>query len=532
MSSNPFADEPITPDLDIKLPDGTVITRQQMEYELKRELYRRRATQDYLSYVQYTIPEYIAGKVQRYIANQVNEFLNKKTKNALDILLISMPPQHSKSFTVTETVASYYLGRHPRRRAAIVSYGDDLAQLFGRRNKQKIEEYHPELFGHRLASSPNNNTEFELDNNKGGCISRGVFGGITGRGVHLMVIDDPYKNREDADSETYREKVWAEWLNTFKPRIAPGGKLIVIQTRWHEDDLFGRLAATEDHATVINLPVECDDPESDPLGRNFGDSLSPEIGKDRVWLEDFKKSYTSKAGARAWQSLYMGRPTALGGNIIKTNWWQYYDSLPDNIRYTCMSIDATFKAAEENDFVSIQIWKKKNNNFYLVDLINKRLTFTDTIKAIKMFKEKYPETKYILIEEKANGSAIIDVLSREFIGIIPINPEGGKVTRVNAVSHAIESKHVFLPEYAGFTGEFVEQCAAFPSGKHDDMVDAMSQALNRMIYVDGEDEEPEEEKRYRVYTPDMLQDYMLASSQLREHLHKIWGYPIEDDYEY
>lgn len=529
--SNPFAEEAITPDKDIVMPDGTTLTRKQMEYEVKRELYKRRATQDYLAYVQYTIPEYIDGKVQRYICNVVDAFLKKKTKNAIDILLISMPPQHSKSFSITETVPSFYLGRYPTRRAAIVSYGDDLAQLFGRRNRQKVGEYHPELFGRGLANSPNNNTEFELDNNKGGCISRGVFGGITGRGVHLMVIDDPYKNREDADSENYREKVWAEWLNTFKPRIAPGGKLIVIQTRWHEDDLYGRMAATEEDVTIINLPVECDDIEHDPLGRNYGDSLAPEIGKDNQWLESFKKSYTTKQGSRAWQSLYMGRPTAQGGNIIKRHWWRYYDRLPDNVRYTCMSVDATFKADEGNDFVSIQIWKKKNNKFYLVDLLNKRLTFTETVAAITKFKNQYPEIGYILIEEKANGSAIIDILSRTFIGLIPVNPQGGKTARVNAVTPAIESGVVFLPEYAQFTGEFIEQCSAFPSGKHDDMVDAMSQALNRMIFVDADVENEDTDNfRFTVYTTDMLEDYMVAGPELREHLHNIWGYPVEEEY--
>lgn len=420
------------------------------------------------------------GALATFLTEKVQQFIETETGNAYDILCISVPPQHGKSMSVTETLPSWYLCRWPHKRVIEISYSEDFAQLFGRRNKSKIEKF-GHIFRVNLASSPNSNTEFETEAG-GGMISRGALSGVTGRPCELMIIDDPIKTRQDADSENHRNKIWDEWENSWKSRLAAGAKVIVIQTRWHEDDLTGRIINQEKNVTVINIPCEAE--ENDPLGRKPGQALAPEIGKDDKWLQQFKEGYSNKSGSRAWNALYQGRPTSAEGNLLKREWWQFYTEAPQ-LKAVILSVDASFKGNEDNDYVSIQVWGKRDANYYLLDRVKDHFTFLETLEAIRATKAKYPEAHATLIEDKANGSAIIDVLRKEITGIIAVNPEGGKIARVNAVSGAIEAGQVYLPKYAAFTGEFIEECAAFPNAAHDDDVDCMSQALNRLIYYSG-----------------------------------------------
>lgn len=374
-----------------------------------------------------------------------------------------------------------------------------------------------------LAEAPRSNVEFETTK-KGRCISRGILSGLTGNTADLFIIDDPIKNRQEADSETTRNTIWNEYLNSVRTRIKPGGKLIVIQTRWHEEDLYGLIAKNEKNVTIINIPCECDDPEHDVLGRKLGDSLCPEIGRGDAWLREFKQAYVGKEGSRAWTALYQGKPVAMEGNLIKREWWKFYDTLPE-LPYIIISVDAAFKDGDDNDFVAIQVWGKLNRDYYLIDAIKKHLNFVDTLDAIRSFRSRY-DAIFILIEDKANGTAIINVLSSEMEGVIPVKPEGGKVTRANAVSPAIESGRVHLPRFASFVEDFMSECSSFPNGAHDDQVDAMTQALNRMIYVDADVIAPKHIK-YTTYTDDMLEDFMNANDELQTYLLELWGFPTQ-----
>jgi hypothetical protein len=306
--------------------------------ELRKELARR----EYASYCEYVHQGmWKRGKAVEYICNQIQAFIEETTDNAYDILVLSMPPQHGKSLTITETLPSYYLMKNPTHRVVEISYSEDFAQLFGRRNRQKIKEFGGVLFGTELADTPNSNTEFELSNNIGGMISRGVMSGVTGRPCNLMIIDDPIKNMQEADSPTYRERIKAEWNASFKTRFASGAKVILIQTRWHEDDLAGYIIKNEKNVRVVNLPCEAED--NDPLGREKGQALAPEIGKGDKWLQSFKEGFITTEGQRTWLALFQGKPTAQEGNLIKRTWWRYYkkEELPQ-MPVLALSIDATF----------------------------------------------------------------------------------------------------------------------------------------------------------------------------------------------
>ena len=418
----------------------------------------------------------------------VQTFIEDDTGHPYDIMLLSTPPQVGKSVTITETLPSWYLGRYPENRVIELSYGADFAKRFGRRNREKINEF-GFIFGIGLKSDTKSVEEFELSNGLGGMVSTGVGGSVTGRKCNLLIIDDPIKNREDADSERYRNKVWEEWVNSFKTRLSAGAKVIVIQTRWHEDDLYGRLKS-DPYARVYNFPMEAE--EDDPLGRKVGEPLCPEIGKDEAWLAAFKEALIKgdeesegQSGIRAWNALYQGRPTAQEGNLLQRDWWQYYE-LSDEMKFEhmVMSVDAAFKDHETSDFVAVEIWAKRGPNLYLVDLVRKHLNFQGTMNMIQQKKALYP-IEQILVEDKANGTAIIEVLRRKIMGIVPVEPRGSKESRVNAISFAIESGNVFLPSNKRFTGMFIEECSQFPNGKHDDMVDSMSMALMKLIWSPG-----------------------------------------------
>lgn len=437
------------------------------------------------------------SKFHRDLCDRVQEFIEKPTDKAFEIMIINTPPQHGKSTTITETLPSWYLMKHPDESVIQVSYGDDLAERFGKRNLEKVKE-HGHIFGVEVDPKKATSREFQILGRKGRMISKGIGSGLTGHSGHLIIIDDPVKNREQADSERTRDSVWSEFTDSIISRTQAGSKIVLIMTRWHEDDLAGRiLAEMPDVVTYVNYECECES-DDDPLGRRkrvqredgtveMGEALCPEIGKGQKWLEEFKKLHISENGRRSWEALYQGHPTIMEGNLLKKAWWEYYnadDYRDGRMRFDQMiaSLDATFKDGEKNDYVALEIWGKIENRYYLVDLINEHLNFADTVRKLRLMIARYPRLGAIYIEDKANGPAIITTLKNEVAGIIPVSPDASKESRVNAISFLIEAHNVYLPRDREFTHKFVEQCAKFPNDKHDDMVDSMSMALNKLHY--------------------------------------------------
>lgn len=423
-------------------------------------------------------------RMARYLATEVQNFIEEDTGNAYDILVIQTPPQVGKSTTITESLPSWLMGKYPEKRVILGSYNDETAERFARRNKEKIVAYGKVLFGIEIGKV-NRSTEFELDGHLGRLISRGILGGVTGNPADFMLIDDGIKNRQEADSPSYRRKLWDEWQNSFKSRLAAHAKVIVIGTPWHEDDYMATMLRTEDNIRLIRLPIEAE--ENDPLGRGVGEALCPELGKDNNWLQQFKASYQASAegGQRAWSALYQCSPRVEGGNLVKREWWKYYDPKEAPVFATeVISVDAAFKDADTNDYVSVTVWGKSGNDYYLRYCLNRHLDFTNTLATIRSVRSLYPNARTVLIEDKANGSAIINVLQKEMF-CVPVNPKGGKVARVNAVSAAIESGHVYVPAEAPWVAEYLDQWSAFPAGAHDDMVDSSSQALSYLLYANG-----------------------------------------------
>jgi predicted phage terminase large subunit-like protein len=421
-------------------------------------------------------------------------------------LLISLPPQEGKSSRVTKTGSLWALTRNPELRLGIASYAQSLAEGFGREVRNTITTLNGDEgtldLGLRIARDNGSARRWQLDGHRGGIVCVGIGSGLTGRPLDALVIDDPFADAEQAGSAYYRDRVWDWWQSVGAPRLAPGAPAIVILTRWHEDDLAGRLVAAEDghRWRVINIPALADhDPEkgqSDPLGREPGEWLQSARGRTVAEWEQIR----IQAGSRVFAALYQGRPSPDAGNVWQRQWWRRYPvplwsqhpGRPDAyLVHECDEIiaswDMAFADTKGSDYVAGQIWARRGANVYLLDQVRKRLSFTDTLTAFAAMVARWPQATRKLVENKANGPAVISSLKSKIPGIVAITPTESKYARATAVAPFIEAGNVFLPdpEIALFdTEEFVNECAAFPNDAHDDQVDGASQALSELL-LDG-----------------------------------------------
>lgn len=541
------------------------------------ELKRRELIRDYPSFVSFVNDGFCMTKFHKFVTSTIQEFLSVKTGKAFDILLLSVPPRHGKSFCVTETLPVWFLGNHPKGEVILCSYQSTFAEGFSKICRDKFNAYAPSIF----KTGPDKTlqrAELWATEQGGRCRAAGLDAGITGYGAELFIIDDPIKNAAEAGSEVIIRKIMAEMGPSVQSRIYPGGKLIVIQTRWVENDVVGFIQ--DNWADFIwaniNLPCEYDDEAArlgpDPLGRSLGDSLmGPHLGdpilpqkiaNDNNWLKSKKMVVLAAEGQRVWNSLYQGRPTGATGNMFDSTWYKTFSrrefllerdaaTVPPNevhsrhkFEYLQLSVDATFKNGDENDFVAIGLRGVYQGGVYLYYQVNKRLSFTETLAKIKWLCAEFPEIDELVIEDKANGPAIADVL-RYADGVPPIvavNPMGGKVSRAQAITPFVSAGNYYIAEEletseidwhvpTEMTGRerVIQQHKSFPYGKHDDMVDEDSQGTIRLIkLVTGET--PRAERRFVRYThwyPDMWEDFEQMTSLEQERFIQTYGAPEE-----
>lgn len=416
-------------------------------------------------------------------------------------LIISMPPQEGKSQRASRRFPLWCLLRNPDLRIAMASYEARIAERWGRTVRDDIRQ-NPHL-GLFIRDDISSQKEWQLESHDGGMYSAGVGGALTGRPVDLLLIDDPVKGREQADSETIREKTWEWWTDTALSRLAPGAPVILILTRWHDDDLAGRLIAeAPDEWEVINIPAEAED-EDDVLGRDIGEFMISARGRSIEQWEARKNA----SGPKTWASLYQGHPSPDEGGIFpREEEWARYDhpmwierdngtciipGLGENGYELVQSWDMTFKDTKGSDFVVGQVWLRVGIHAYLLDQVRARLNFNATVEAVQAMTAKWPQAIAKLIEDKANGSAVISHLAKKVPGMIPIEPEGSKVARANAVSPFVFAKNVHLPNSSILpnVANLLEEAKNFPNAKNDDTIDSMSQALSYLMLHDLLDNE-------------------------------------------
>lgn len=449
-----------------------VESRMNMTPEMQQKYFLATAKKEYSFYLEMVhYGKYKPARHHFLLCDAVKRICQGKLKK----LMVFMPPRHGKSQTITESLPSYYNGLFPNKKVMCISYGDSLAREFGRKNRMKVKEFGQELFGIELESSNSSMTDYTIKGHTGGSYFAGILGGVTGRGADLLIIDDPIKTRQEAESETYRNRVWDEYQSSLSTRLMPNGAQIIILTRWHHDDLAGRLLQNEpDEWEVISLPALAED--EDVLGRQVGEALWSEFGYDEEWAR--KKQV--EVGSKTWTSLFQQRPTPESGEMFKREWIQYWKVLPE-FEEMALSVDASFKDKKTSDYCVIQVWGRKGANKYLVDQIREQMGFPATVQAIRFISAKYPKAHTKLVEDKANGTAVIDYLKKEISGLIPVEPQGGKEVRASAISPQWEAGNVFIPDpsICPWVSIFIDELLQFPQAKHDDTVDAMSQMLTR-----------------------------------------------------
>lgn len=406
--------------------------------------------------------------------------------------IVNMPPQEGKSQRISRWFPLWMLHHNPSLRIAIISSTFELARTFGSRIRDDCVA-HPEL-ELRLSESTHAKHEFQLVGHRGGVYAVGIGGQLVGRPVDLMIIDDPYKDAQQADSKAWKKTVQEFWTEVARPRLAPKAPVVLVQTRWREDDLAGWLMAEGHGWQVLNIPAEADhDPakgETDVLGREPGEFMESARGNTP---EDWRLKRI-EVGSRAWNAQYQGRPSPVEGEFFKRAWWRQYDQpqwieRDDGVRVAVgfdeliASWDLTFKDTAGSDYVAGQVWGRRGAEVFLLDQVHGRMNFPDTLRAVRSLSARWPQAVLKLVEDKANGPAVIAALNGQVTGIIPEEPHGGKEARAAAVSPIVEARQAVLPspELAPWISGFVEECAGFPTAAHDDQVDAMTQALNRLI---------------------------------------------------
>lgn len=409
--------------------------------------------------------------------------LEQVERGELDRLMITMPPRHGKSMTVTESFPSWFIGRNPERRVIEVSYGSELAQKFGQSNRRKIDEFGQEIFNVKISKDNASKTNWSIDNHAGGMISAGIGGSITGQGADLLIIDDPIKNRKEAESMTYRESIWAEWQDTLSSRLHPGGRVVLIMTRWHEDDLCGRLLAqAPEDWLLINLPALAE--ENDILNRNEGQALWPEHGFNEQWCMAKKAGL----GVRSWESLYQGHPRPADGNLFKLSMFRrfkvvnncyqvdgkIYERSACKIYQTC-DVAGSMKSSADY-FVLGTFAICPNGELLVLDIFRERLEGPDQPALIM---RKYQEYRPLMIGvESANmGLTLYQQLRRMGLPVVELKPEADKFTRAIPAAARYEAGMVYHMENALWLNDLEAELTAFPNGSHDDQTDVISYAV-------------------------------------------------------
>tara|TARA_R100000231_G_scaffold56341_1_gene46813 strand:- start:9939 stop:11411 length:1473 start_codon:yes stop_codon:yes gene_type:complete len=461
----------------------------------------------FLYFVQEVWPDFICRKSKeknswghhQIIASEFTNIAKEKKGR----LIINMPPRHTKSEFASVYFPAWIIGKYPKMKIMQVSHNTELAVRFGSKVRNIIDspEY-KQIFGD-VKLREDSKAKGRWETNKGGeYFAAGVGASITGRGADLLIIDDPH-TEQDSMSDVAMERAYDWYTSGPRQRLQPGGSILLVMTRWAEDDLTGRLlqAQTEPKADTwrqISFPAILDS----------GNPVWPEYWN----LEELEKIKAS-VPIRNWSAQYMQNPTSEEGAILKREWWRPWKGHPPNLIHVIQSYDTAFSKKETADYSAITTWgifspeEGGSPHIILLDALRGKFDFPE-LKAVALDSYKYWEPETIVIEQKASGEPLSQEFRRMGIPVVPFVPTRGndKHTRVNVVAPIFEAGQVWFPFGEKFAEDVIDECAAFPNGANDDFVDSTTQALLRYRqgnfvelysdYVDNEDRPP---KEYRYY---------------------------------
>lgn len=447
----------------------------------KRLLVLKKAPTNFLDYIKFRHPEWVIPSFHLTLIDILNKLeagtLTNEKGEQVDNLIITMPPRHSKTTFSTIELPAYAMGRNPKRYIMTTSYNAELATDFGRevRNIVNTPSYR-DIFPIVELAKDSQSASTWRTNHGGAYFGMGLGGSTSGRPANYLIIDDPYKNREDADSPTMRKKVWSYYQSALIPRLQPTddgqtAKTLVIHTRWHPDDLIGRIMDTDEFREGAWLHVD------------FQGILHENTDhEEALWPSRFplkRLQSLRRANPREFSSLYQQLPYIEGGNILKGSWWQYYpkEMKPEAFSTIIIPMDTAFKKGQGNDYtVAMPMGMTSDGDIFVLDVIRERMSFPElkqkAIQLNNIYRGKGLRAFYI--EDKASGQSLIQELrTHAGISVIPYRNQDDKTQRAHSVAPIIQGGRVFLPENAPWLDTFLSEAEQFPDGSFDDIIDTL-----------------------------------------------------------
>lgn len=392
--------------------------------------------------------------------------------------MLLMPPRHGKSLMCTELFPAWYLGRHPERSIISASYGQRLADDFGLKVRNLVTSPVHRLIFPSFQLQTHARSARRFSTTAGGSYyAVGRNGPITGRGAHLLLLDDVLKGSGEARSPLIRQRIHDWFAEVAFTRLQPGGAVINLQTCWHTDDLAGR--QLREHGSEWNALILPAIAEKNDSFRQKNEALWP----TRFSLQQLLK-IREQIGGAAFDALYQQRPTSDEETIFKPQWWRYYDEenhhCPSHFSRVVYSWDTAYKTGAQHDLSVCTVWGRTPAPFryYMLGFWRGRVEFPELKRiAISMVKSGRPGA--VLVEDVASGQSLIQELQHlTDVTIIPVKVDDDKLTRAQSATPVIEAGEVFLPANAPWLQDFLNEMSEFPLGAHDDIVDSVVQALN------------------------------------------------------
>lgn len=439
-----------------------------------------------IAYAAYQWPGYRDAAHHRLIARH----LEAVERGEIRRLMITMPPRHGKSMLASEFFPAWYLGRNPDHYIVTATYGQDLADDFGRKVKRQIEDasFQAIFPGVSLAGDSRASSRFNVEGSSGGfehaTTQRGAFyavgvgGPLTGRGAHLLLIDDPVKNREDAESEVIRKKTIDWYTSTAYTRLMPGGRIVVIQTRWHEADLAGWLQAEHEHEGWVKLDL--------PAINEAGEALWPEQ-YDIPELEKIRQAI----GPRDWSALYQQRPSPETGDYFKREWIRTVDTLPPRDQMLVYGGSDYAVTSSGGDYtVHVVVGLDPDGRMYLLDLWRDQASSDVWVDAFCDLVKKWKPIGWAeetgQIRSGVGPFLVSQMLKRQaYVAKETFATRGDKAVRAQSIRGRIAMNGLYIMKDAPFLADLIAEMMSFPVGVHDDQVDALGlvgQLLDRMSY--------------------------------------------------
>jgi predicted phage terminase large subunit-like protein len=422
----------------------------------------------------------------------IAEHLEAVSRRDIRKLIINIPPRHMKSLQCAVLWPAWEWIARPETRWLFATYAQSLSTRDSVKCRRLIESpWYQARWAERYQLSTDQNQKTRYENDKTGYrLAASVGGAMTGEGGDIIVIDDPH-NATDIWSEAIRTSTLEWWDQSISTRLndKKRGAYVIIMQRLHEQDLVGHILAKETGWDHLCLPAEYEIKHPYPIASSLGFADPRREEGELLWAEreGRKEIETTKQrlGSYATAGQLQQRPAPNEGGVFKKSWWKFYEVLPERFDQVVLSWDMAFKETKDSDYVVGQVWGKLGANAYLIDQVRARMDFPKTLAAFKAQARQYPQAGAKYVEDKANGPAVISSLQHEIPGLIAVNPEGGKEARAASVTWVVEAGNIHLPRFASLVDDFINECAVFPNGAHDDQVDAMTQALIRLFLKGG-----------------------------------------------